>query len=169
MISSRSFLFISIVFLLQISCTLNNRKVEETHRKGKAVIYVDESFKPLFQTSIEVFQSQYPKSSIDAVYSSENDIINSFLDNKIKTICISRDLTKKEKANIFTNESIKVRSEKIAYDAVALIVHPDNKDTIALLEDLTTWLTESEATWKTSRQKKLIWFLTTMEPRTFYF
>ena len=153
MVSSRSFLFISIVFLLQISCTLNNRKVEETHRKGKAVIYVDESFKPLFQTSIEVFQSQYPKSSIDAVYSSENDIINSFLDNKIKTICISRDLTKKEKANIFTNESIKVRSEKIAFDAVALIVHPDNKDTIALLEDLTTWLTESEATWKTSRQK----------------
>ena len=101
MVSSRSFLFISIVFLLQISCTLNNRKVEETHRKGKAVIYVDESFKPLFQTSIEVFQSQYPKSSIDAVYSSENDIINSFLDNKIKTICISRDLTKKEKANIY--------------------------------------------------------------------
>ncbi|MFM7565828.1 MAG: PstS family phosphate ABC transporter substrate-binding protein [Flavobacteriales bacterium] len=135
------------------ACTLNGKKPEESHRKGNAIIYVDESFKPLFESAIEVFQSQFPKSSITAVYSSENDILNDFLDNKTKTICISRDLTKKEKDNIFVNESIKVRSERIAIDAIALIVHPDNKDTIALLDELKSWLTEPNARWNASGQK----------------
>ena len=140
-------------FLFFNSCTLNNNRVQETHRKGNAVVYVDESFKPLIESCITVFQSQYPKSNITGVYAAENNILNDFLDNKIKTICISRDLTKKEKDNIYTNESIKVRSERIAYDAIALIVHPDNKDTIALLEDLKSWLTDPDAIWKSSGQK----------------
>lgn len=152
MMSDRLCAFVLVLVGLS-ACTLNSKKPEESHRKGNAIIYVDESFKPLFESAIEVFQSQFPKSSITAVYSAENDILNDFLDNKTKTICISRDLTKKEKDNIFVNESIKVRSERIAIDAIALIVHPDNKDTIALLDELKSWLTEPNARWNASGQK----------------
>ena len=60
--------------------------VKETHGRGKAEVYVEESFKPLFETCISTFESLNPKAKISAKYMAENDIIKAFFDNKVKTI-----------------------------------------------------------------------------------
>ena len=73
---------------------------KDTHGRGKTSVFIEESFKKLFQTSIYTFESQYPKAKIVASYYSESAIIDSFYKNKTKTIVISRDLTEIEKEKL---------------------------------------------------------------------
>ena len=48
---------------------------KDTHSRGATKIYIEESFKPLFDTSIYTFESQFPRGEIKPVYKSEGDII----------------------------------------------------------------------------------------------
>ncbi len=50
--------------------------------------------------------------------------IDSLLDFRTKTIVIARDLTEKEKAYLKSEKKL-VRSNRIAVDAIALIVNPE--------------------------------------------
>ena len=124
----------------------------ETHRRGDIHIYIEESFKPLFKTSIYTFESQYPKAKIKDHYCTEQDAINAFLNKKTKTIFISRDFTKREKEKLKLVQ-VEVRSEKLAEDALALIIHPNNPDTSISVNQLKRMLTGKENTWKTLKTK----------------
>ena len=125
---------------------------KNTHGRGAVKIYIEESFKPLFDTSIYTFESFFPKANITAVYRSEGEIINSFFANKTKTISISRDFTKAEKYKL-KKKSVEVRSEKIAEDALALIIHPSNNDSLITIEELKAIISGKQTTWKTSQSK----------------
>ncbi len=131
--------------------------VKETHGRGKATIYVEESFKPLFETSISTFESLNPKAKITAKYLAENDIIQSFFENKVKTIAISRDFTKTEKKYL-KNKNVEVTSERIALDAVTLIVNPENNDTIISIAQLKKYLTDKSSVWPSSKKAITIVF-----------
>lgn len=121
----------------------------DTHGRGNIEVYLEDSYKPLFTTSIYTFQSLYPKATISAKYLPEGEIIKAFFNNKVKTICISRDFTDKEKKYLKT-QNVQVRSDLIAYDAVALIVHPNNPDTTISVDQLKAWISTDGATWKGS-------------------
>ncbi|NCA22838.1 MAG: hypothetical protein EBS86_17120, partial [Crocinitomicaceae bacterium] len=77
---------------------------KNAHGRGKVVILVEESFKPLFETSIDTFESLFPKANIVAEYKGETDIIKDFYANKSKTICISRDFTAAEKKQLLKQQ-----------------------------------------------------------------
>ena len=122
---------------------------DDTHRSGKAELWLEESYKPLFETSIYTFHGLYPNASVKPVYKTENDILRGLFEKKVKTICITRDLTDKEKAEL-KKAHIEVRSTVIAHDAVALIIHPDNPDSTISVDGLKRILTGKDATWKSS-------------------
>lgn len=126
---------------------------EDAHGRGKTTIYIEESFKPLFETSIYTFEGLYPKADIVSKYTTENDVIKSFFDNKTKTICITRDFTPAEKKQL-KKKQVEVRSIKIATDAVALIIHPDNLDSNLTVNQLVDILTGKISSW-TSSQKPI--------------
>ena len=125
---------------------------KDTHGRGKTSVFIEESFKKLFQTSIYTFESQYPKAKIVASYYSESAIIDSFYKNKTKTIVISRDFTEIEKETL-KNKKVEVRSDKIAIDAIALIVHPSNKDTLLTINELKQILIGQQQLWNSSSKK----------------
>lgn len=122
---------------------------EDAHGRGKQEIFIEESYKPLFETSIHTFESQFPKANIIPNYYTQQEAIRALFGNKTNTICIARDLTPEEKANL-KKASIEVRSTKMAYDAVALIIHPDNRDSTLTIEQLKAILKGDERRWKTS-------------------
>lgn len=139
-----------LLFLL--SCGEGNQsKVSDTCKSGVAPILVEESFKPLFETSSEIFESHAPKADIQPKYMAEGDIIDEFYKGEIKTICISRDLTDKEK-KILKSKKIEVRSDRIAIDGVTLIVNPKNLDTTITLDELKKILTGQQLKWKSSKE-----------------
>jgi phosphate transport system substrate-binding protein len=118
--------------LLFSACDSNNNPFvyqKDAHGRGKAHIYVEESFKPLFSTSIATFESQYPKAKVTATYGAENNIIDAFYANKTKTIVVSRNFNDKEKEYL-KSKNVSYRSDKIATDAIVIILHPSMEDTV---------------------------------------
>lgn len=137
---------------LSVSCDQNPLAYQtDTHSRGNIKIYVEESFKPLFETSIYTFEGLYPKAKIHPVYETESQIIKDFFANKTKTICITRDFTKEEKASL-RKANVEVRSDIIAYDAVALIVNTGNVDSMLTVAQVKDMLTGKMTAWATSRQ-----------------
>lgn len=118
----------------------------DTHGRGKKTIYIEESYKRLFDTSIYTFESQFPKADIVPKYMAESDIVDAFFNNKTKTIVISRDFTKEEK-KVLKSKKVEVRSDKIAIDAVTIIVNPANKDTLMTLDQLKDIISGKKQKW----------------------
>jgi phosphate transport system substrate-binding protein len=125
---------------------------KDAHGRGKVRLYIEESFKPLFDTSIYTFEGLFPKADINPIYSSEGKIIEAFIANKTKTICISRDFTDKEKRALKKSQ-VEVRSDKVAEDAIALIIHPENKDSLITVEELKRIITGKDSVWKGLKTK----------------
>jgi phosphate transport system substrate-binding protein len=121
-------------------------KVTEAHGIGKAKIFIEESFKPLFDTSIYTFESQNPLADIIPVYKTEEEILQDFFAKKVETMCITRDLTESELAKL-KKANIEVRSEILAKDAVALIINPENPDSTISIDQLKDILTGKTKTW----------------------
>jgi phosphate transport system substrate-binding protein len=83
--------------------------------------------------------SQYPRARINANYLTENEIIEAFYANQSKTIVITRDFNDKEKAYL-KSKNVSYRSDKIATDAVVIIMHPSMTDTILSIDQITNLL-----------------------------
>ena len=140
-----SFKLVLGCLVLVASCN-NPMKVTEAHGIGKAKIYVEESFKPLFDTSIYTFESQNPLADIIPVYKTEEEILQDFFAKKVETMCITRNLTESELAKL-KKANIEVRSEILAKDAVALIINPENPDSTISIDELKDILTGKTKTW----------------------
>lgn len=140
-----SFKLVLGCLVLVASCN-NPMKVTEAHGIGKAKIYVEESFKPLFDTSIYTFESQNPLADIIPVYKTEEEILQDFFAKKVETMCITRNLTESELAKL-KKANIEVRSEILAKDAVALIINPENPDSTISIDQLKAILTGKTKTW----------------------
>lgn len=140
-----SFKLMLCCLVLIASCS-NPMKVNEAHGKGTAKIYIEESFKPLFDTSIYTFEGQNPLADIIPVYKTEEEILQDFFAKKVETMCITRDLTETEIAKL-KKSNIEVRSEILAKDAVALIINPENPDSTISIDQLKDILTGKTKTW----------------------
>lgn len=139
-----------LFFILIISvfaCDNNNNPFvyqKDAHGRGKAIIFIEDSFRPLFSTCIETFMSQYPKAKIIGKYKAENEIIADFYANKTKTIVISRDFNEQEKKYL-QSKNVSYRSDKIATDAITLILHPSMTDTIFSVHQIKELLSNDNA------------------------
>ena len=97
-----------------------------TSTSGLATIVCDDSFESIMNQEIDVFEyTTKGNANIIPYYVSEKACIDSLLDFRTKTIVIARDLTEKEKAYLKSEKKL-VRSNRIAVDAIALIVNPGN-------------------------------------------
>lgn len=124
---------------------------------AKEDIYIEESYKPLFSTSLYTYEGQIHKSQLEPKYCTELEAIDALIKDKTKTIFISRDFTKEEKAKLRLSQ-VEVRSEKIADDAVALIVHPENVDTTMSVDQLKRILKGEVKKWPTSKNDIVVVF-----------
>ncbi len=124
----------------------------DTHSRGNTEIFVEESYEPLFSTTIYTFESQFPKAHIKPTYCKEQKVIETFFANKTKTIFMTRDFTKEEKAKLKAVQ-VEVRSELVAKDAVALILNPSNVDTNLTVVQIKEMLKGKITQWPTSKNK----------------
>lgn len=113
------------------SCNGPNKRTDlDTPTKGQIHISVDESFKPVIDSQIQVFEALNPGAKIIAEYKPEADCLRDLIKDSTRMIIITRGLTEKEEK--FYKDSIKYGPtwDKVANDAVALIVNNKSKDTV---------------------------------------
>lgn len=100
-----------------------------------ATVVCDESFENIMKQEIDVFEYIYPKNFILCNYVPQAVAIDSLMSGNTRTAVIGRDLTKDERMAL-RKKYPNLRSMKIAVDAVALIVNPENKITTLSMKEL---------------------------------
>ncbi len=136
-------------FLALFSCGSS-----DASKENKAVeVYLEESYKPLFETSIYTLEGQNYLAKINANYVSESKAFDAFLNGKTSTICVTRDFTDAEKKSLLKNKNIEVRSVKMAIDAIALITHPENSDTLMTVERIKNILNGKDSIWSGTNRR----------------
>jgi phosphate transport system substrate-binding protein len=137
---------LGIFFLFVISCGSNNgiKKPEETPTSGSINISVDESFKPVIDAQLKVFESSYPNAKINVRYKPEAECFRD-LSNKdsARLIIVTRGLSKKEQDFYEDSFHFIPRFDVLAYDAIAIVVNNKSKDTILTMNDVRTMLSSS--------------------------
>lgn len=124
------------VTLLACNTGSSNKGAElDTPTKGTIRISVDETYKPLIDSEIKVFQSLYPKTKIIAEYKPEADCFKDLFNDSARLIIVTRELKEDEK-EYFKKEKIRPQSLQLATDAVALIVNHDNPDSILTMDQV---------------------------------
>ncbi len=130
-ISSRKIAFGIFVVLFLTGCQgRNQRKDIDTSNSGTIHISVDESFKPVIDSQIQVFEAIYPNAKIIAEYKPEAECFKDLIKDSTRMIIVTRGLTDQEEKFYKDSLSFYLNFDKIAYDAVAVIVNNNAPDSI---------------------------------------
>lgn len=107
-----------------------DRKDLDTPNSGKIYISVDESFKPVIDSQIQVFESLNPKAHIIAEYKPEAECIKDLDKDSTRMIIITRGLSNEEENYYNKKYRYLPASDKVANDGVTLVVNNKAKDTL---------------------------------------
>lgn len=147
-----TFLGIALAILVGTGCNdkLNNRV--DTTTSGTIHVSIDESFKPVMEEQIRVFEKSFPDAHIIAEYKTEADCFKDFyFDTTNRMIIVTRGLTDPEDDYLQDSLNYLPKWDKIASDAIAIIVNSKSNDTIFTLERL-----RNQLTGKISRDQKIV-------------
>ncbi len=129
-----------------ISCGDASDKSTEvqSETKGTINISVDETFKPVIEEQIKVFESSWPEAQIVASYKSEADCFRDLQNDSTRMIIVTRGLTKEE-TKFFKNKlDYDPRYVLLAFDAIAVIVNKSSNDSVFTIEQLSSYLKSSD-------------------------
>lgn len=148
----RKFVILSLLLVLGIQYSCNtNQTPDDTPRRGKKTMYLDESFKPLIKTASEVFSGTYPDAELNLVYTSESNAMKALSEGTARTIFTGRDYTDEEKKYL-RSRNITVTSDIIAHDAITFIVNLGNADTLLTQAQIRDFLSGKSTAWPTSQK-----------------
>lgn len=121
----------NIPMLLVCCCLLGQgckQASEDSPVHGHTRVVADETLFPVVDALDDMFESTYPKTTIDVTYLPESRAFQQFIQDSTLVIVSARKLTPAE-AEHFKRLNINPRTAILANDAVALLVNPSNPDT----------------------------------------
>lgn len=130
------------------SCKSDKERRDEqpdTPERGTITISVDESFKPIIDEEVKVYESNNSGTKINVQYKPEADCIKDLWNDSIRMIISTISLTEREKEALSDSLKVVVDQLPIARDAIAVIVHPSSKDSLFDLDDIKKILSGSYA------------------------
>ena len=146
-------LFLSGLFVtLLLSACGGGGSSQSGPKVERMTLVCDASFENIMSQEIDVFEYSYNNKRRQAwvipYYVSQREAIDSLMDpdNSVRTIVTARRLTKQEKARLH-NRKLKPREQRIAVDAIALIVNEKNPQDVISLKELRQILSGEIKTW----------------------
>ena len=109
-------------------------------------VAIDETFKPLMDEEMYQFNLQSPEATFKYVYCSESEALQLFLKDSVRSCLATRELSDKEK-DLLRSKNLNVMTERIATDAIALIVNRSNPDTLISANDVMRIVTGQVTRW----------------------
>ncbi|MEO8822587.1 MAG: substrate-binding domain-containing protein [Ginsengibacter sp.] len=132
---SSSFLIV-ILSIFFTSCHQNKRTDVDTPSSGTIHISVDESFKPVIDSQIQVFEALYPKTKIIAEYKPEAECFKDLIKDSTRMIIVTRGLTPEEEKFYKDSLSYSPTWSKVANDAIAVIENREAKDSLYSMDQI---------------------------------
>lgn len=147
---------LGIIFIVGLNACKNKTKDKHqpiidttatTPDKGTIHISVDETFRPVIDQEIEMYQVTYPNTHIIADYKPEVECFKDFQNDSTRLIIVSRGLDTTEQNMYKSALGAIPRFGVIAFDAVAVLVNKQSADstfTRTQLQDLLTGKTQGK-------------------------
>jgi phosphate transport system substrate-binding protein len=132
----RSVILLAVITSLCACKGSSSNTAIETNTSGTINISVDESFKPVIDSQIKVFEASHPNAKIIAHYKPEADCIKDLNDTSTRMIIITRGLSTDEEKLLKERLSYVPSYGRLAYDAIAVIVNKQSKDSLFDMTDI---------------------------------
>jgi len=133
--------FLIVVFscLIVFGCKSYKAQEEElpdTRTKGRINVSADESFKPIIDAQVQVFESNFPGTKINVTYKPEAECLKDLLNDSVRMVIATRGYNEDEKKLL--SDSLRIGPEKmvVARDAIAVIVNPQSPDSLFTMNEL---------------------------------
>ncbi|MEO6720452.1 MAG: substrate-binding domain-containing protein [Ferruginibacter sp.] len=128
----------TIAFIFSLCCGLMGCvsgtakfNVTDTLTSGTINISVDESFKPVIDEEIKMFEASFPGTKVIAHYKPEADCLKDlFRDSGTRMVIVTRGLTGKEESFFKDSLNYNPRWDELATDAITIIVNSKSTDTM---------------------------------------
>ena len=128
-----------MVVMILISCKpqQNTNATYDSPSHGTIHISVDESFKPVIDEQIRMYEISYPGTKIIAHYKPEADCLRDlFNDTLNRTVIITRGLTEKEDKYFKDSLHYFPAWNTVATDAIAVVINKESSDSLFTLKRL---------------------------------
>ena len=118
----------------------------DTYSSGAAQFASDESFSPILDELVQVFEATYPKADLTPIYTNEIDGVNLLLNDSIYLAIAARNFTQKEFDNL-KERGFQPKAIPLAYDGLALICNNQNTDSCISVKDVKRILSGEVKNW----------------------
>lgn len=118
----------------------------DTYSTGTITVAMDESFSPLIEEEIQIFELVNPQAKIKPLYTNELEAINMLKTDSVYIAIAARNYRPDEIDNLKERRMVPV-SFPIAYDGLALIVNKENTDTCISVKDFSSILSGKATKW----------------------
>ena len=129
--------WIFYLFFILLSCKQKQTDPnQDTREKGTINISVDESFKPVIDAQIMIYEADHPEAKIKVNYKPEAECLKDLMVDSVRMIIATRMINDEERN--FLVDSLKVSPDQmmIAHDAIAVILHPDEENYQFTMKDI---------------------------------
>lgn len=153
----RNLLIVTIVSGLWVSCAERDKsgKILDTITTGEITVAVEDGYKPVISSCIDVFDSIYRTAKINPRYVSEGEATNLLIKDSVQVVVIGRKLNAEELA-YFQSRGFVPAITPIAYDALGIILHPSNRDSVLTVQQVRDILSGKITDWKELNPKSTL-------------
>lgn len=138
------FIFFSCLLLSIISCKSfkqREKELPDTKDRGKIYVSADESFKPVIDAQVQVYESNHPGTKIIVSYKPEAECLRDLATDSVRVIIVTRPYNASEREFIVDSMKVSPSYMVVARDAVAVIVNPASVDTLFTMDEIKQILT----------------------------
>lgn len=144
--STMKFIGYIIVFVCWILTGCKSYEEQEkerpdTPRRGSIRVSADESFKPVIDQMVMVYESNNPGTKINVDYKPEAECMKDLLNDSIRMIIATRDVSEDERDAIIDSLKVGPQTLTIARDGISVIVNPAETDTMFTMQEIRQILT----------------------------
>lgn len=135
------------VFLLLLLLTAcksyeeQENELPDSRNRGTIRVSADETFKPVIDEQVQIYESNHPGTSILVDYKPEAECLKDLFVDSVRMLIITRRASEEEKNFLSDSLRVDAKSMIIARDGISVIVHPDSPDTIFTMKDIRDILT----------------------------
>src|SRR5688572_29066161 len=130
-----------IVFAACGSYEEKRKRLPDNYRIGYMRISADESFKPVIDAQVQVYQSNNPSTRIFVDYKPEAECLKDMLTDSVRMIIATRKNTQAEERKVADSFDTELQSLVIARDAIAVIANPQSEDSFFTMKEIKDILT----------------------------
>jgi phosphate transport system substrate-binding protein len=123
------------VALVLSSCGDFMSREEESILSGHLKVGVDNSYEPMVQSQVDVYEALNKYADIQPVYYPEKKVMELLMADSIQSAVVSR-MLREDELKYFRSLNRAPESIRIAVDAVVLAAHPSRRDTVISMPQL---------------------------------